>query len=174
MKILKLKPVRQVASVVKYALHCILHYIDIVKAIQWLLWHWGQGCVKMQKRLGLSWVGVILKISRHCKCNSTLVARTIWSQSACINFKRHQPLQDRATKVHCSDVLIHLALLCLRPDHLSSIFYFFHLFYLLLSLLCHCVLYWGSRNRRIWGMVLMGAREEKLRGVANLVHDVLG
>ena len=33
------------------------------------------------------------------------------------------------------------------------------------SLYCanfHCVLYWGSRNRRIWGMVLMGPREEKL------------
>ena len=51
----------------------------------------------------------------------------------------------------------------------------FHLFYLLLllSLLC-AVLGLYPRNRRIWGMVLMGATEEKLRGVANLAHDVLG
>ena len=67
-------------------------------------------------------------------------------------------------------------LLCLRPDHLNSIFYFFHLFYLLLSPYCVplCAVLGGSCNRRIWGMVLMGPREEKLRGVANLAHDVLG
>ena len=36
-------------------------------------------------------------------------------------------------------------LLCLRPDHPNSIFYFFHLFYLLLSLLCAIVCSTGGQ-----------------------------
>ena len=56
-------------------------------------------------------------------------------------------------------------LLCLWPDHPSSQYFTFPPPVVPAPspycAPCHCVLYSG-RNRRIWGMVLMGPREEKL------------